>query len=124
MIFKEIDKLKIQKAYMPYYHDHARYYLIKKNNEISCYYGIIDRSDEIGEAFFICSSFNNKILSAGFILSLFDHSFNLGYKELYTWSKWDRLIKFCSYLKKYGIEKASNPEWDNDPSKLWFKKRI
>ncbi len=124
MIFKEIDSSEIKKSYASYFHEKARYFMINKNTDVLCYYGIIDITDEIGETFFICNSFNGKILSKGFILSLFDHACNLGYKELYTWSKWDRLINFCSYLKKYGIEKTSIPEWDKDASKSWFVKRI
>jgi len=124
MIFKEIESSEIKKSYASYFHEKARYFAINKRNDFLCYYGIIDITDEIGEAFLMFKSFNSKVLSKEFFLSLFDHLTKLGYKEIYTWTKWDKLIKLFSHFNRFGIEKVNYPEWDKDPSKTWFLKRI
>jgi hypothetical protein len=66
----------------------------------------------------------------------------LGYREIWTWTKWDRLIKLFARFEKLGIEKTECPPWDKEarvaplPSigpfskvgphqtKTWFIKRI
>jgi len=68
-------------------------------------------------------SFSRKVLTKEFFINLFSHAFSLGFKELYTWTRWDRLIKLFEHFTGYGIEKTSPPVWDNDLTKCWYIKR-
>lgn len=124
MIFKEIDSSEIKQSYASYFNEKARYFMINKNTDFLCYCGIIDINDEVGEAFLMFKSFNGKVLSKELFLSLFDHFKKLGYKETYTWTTIPAWVRLFSHFNRFGLEKVNCPEWDKDPSKTWFVKRI
>jgi len=128
--FTEIDAHRIREAWPSYFHERARYFQIVKDGKVLCGYGIITRASDVGEAFLMMKSFQGKVLSKGFFMALFAHAGSLGYGELWTWTKWDRLIKLFRHFKtegrlpKFGIEKTGCPPWDNNPTKTWFIKRV
>jgi hypothetical protein len=131
--FVEVSPIYVREAWSSYFHEQARYFRIMKDGKPLCFYGIITR-DPVegrslgkgclpGEAFLMMRTFNGKVLGKGFFISLFAHAFSLGYTELHTWTKWDRLIKLFGRFKKFGIEKTGCPPWDMDSTKTWFIKR-
>jgi hypothetical protein len=130
--FVEVGALQIREHYPSYFHEKACYFKAMKDGKTLCLYGIISRSETTGEAFLMMKTFNGiegrppKVLSKGFFVSLFAHVFSLGYKEIYTWTKWERLKKLFCHFKRFGIETTSCPPWgkDSDPTKTWFIKRI
>lgn len=122
--FQEIDKSEIKDKYPTYFHEKARYFNITKNNNNIGYYGIISYSNKVCEAFLMFKSFKGKVLSKGFFVSLFSHLFSLGYKEIYTWTKWDKLIRLFDHFSQFGICKTGCPEWDKDPTKTWYIRKI
>jgi hypothetical protein len=139
--FVEINKEEIRKTYPASFHEKARYFKAMRNGQALCFYGIIDQTDDQArldacEAFLMMGTFQGRVLSKGFFLSLFRHLFFLGYREIWTWTKWDRLIKLFARFEKLGIEQAECPPWDTgskaaslanvDPrqTKTWFIKRI
>jgi hypothetical protein len=124
MIFKEIDKSEIYTNHNNSYRDDATYYSIFKDDKYLCTYGILSRSENIGEAFWIVNSFNGKVFCKSFFYYLFKHASSLKYKEIYTWTRCERLINVFGKFGGFGIERVAPPEWDNDPSKTWFMKRI
>lgn len=122
--FEEIDKSQIYSSHNQHYDDNARYFNVIKNNKLLCIYGVVTRNNNKGEAFWILDSFNGKVLTKSFFNSLFKHAFYLGYKELYTWTRCERLKSLFEHFKKFGIEKTDCPSWDTDETKTWFIKRI
>lgn len=122
--FSKIDKQEIKEKYIQYFHEDAVYFQANKNDIPLCIYGVIDRHHGKGEAFLMLKSFYKKVLTKEFFYELFKHAFSLGFKELYTWTQWDRLIKLFDHFGAYGIEKTSPPVWDKDVTKCWFIKRI
>lgn len=124
MIFKEIDKSEIYTNHNNCYHDDASYYTISKNDKPLCIYGVISRADNIGEAFWIMDSFNDKVFCKNFFYSLFKHASYLKYKEIYTWTRCSRLINVFGKFGSFGIEKVASPTWDSDPTKTWFMRRL
>jgi hypothetical protein len=118
--FHEINSTEIKDKYPTYFHKKARYFNIAKNNNNIGYYGVISYDYEVCEAFLMFKSFKGKVLSKEFFLSLFEHLYSLGYREVLTWTKWDKLIKLFSHFTKFGIYKTRCPAWDNDPSKTWY----
>jgi hypothetical protein len=124
MIFKEIDKSEIYTNHNNCYHDDADYYEIIKNDKPLCIYGVISRSDNIGEAFWIMDSFNDKVFCKNFFYSLFKHASSLKYKEIYTWTRCNRLINIFGKFNTFGIEKVASPKWDNDQTKTWFMRSL
>ena len=133
ILFEEVDQSVIVNHYPSYVHGKARYFKIIKNNKTLCFYGVIAHTQETGEAFLMMETFNGKVLSKGFFEALFAHADSLGYKELRTWTKWDRLIKLFVRFEGLGIAKTDPPFWDKvdslsrlDPrqTKTWFIKRV
>ena len=134
--YLETHPLEIREKYRHYYHEKARYFRIARNAIPVGYYGIIPYDDKTCEAFLMFKSFQGKVLSRDFFIALFNHSFSLGYKEIYTWTKWDRLIKLFGHFKKFGIEPTNCPPWDKDwldptkaggdpcETKTWFVRRM
>lgn len=123
MEFEEVNSEEIKESYPKYFHPNARYFQVMKDNDFLCYYGIIDHKDLKCEAFWILSSFNGRVITRNLINSLMNHILSLGFKEIYTWSAWERVIRIFSHLKKIGIEKSDCPFWDKDPTKSWFVRR-
>jgi hypothetical protein len=121
--FHEISVTEIKDKYPSYFHKQARYFNILKSNNNIGYYGVISYNDKICEAFLMFKSFKGKVLSRDFFIFLFEHLSSLGYKEVYTWTKWDRLIKLFSHFEKFGVCKTACPAWDTDPTKTWYIKR-
>ena len=117
MAFEEIGKAEVSKNYPAYFHEDARYFKVINNHKTLCLYGVISRTGKTGEAFLMLQSFQGKVLSRDFFIALFNHTFSLGYKEIYTWTKWDRLIKLFGHFKKFGIEETNCPPWGK-PSKV------
>jgi len=124
MIFEEINKFEIFLSHNAHYFDNARYFKIFKDNNYLCIYGVLSRDENVGEAFWILDSFEDNVLSKKFFNHLFKHCFSLGYKELYTWTRCERLRSVFRRFEKFGIEKIDFPSWDNDESKTWFMKRL
>lgn len=124
MHFEEIDKSEIYEKYNNCYHEKAIYYNIKKGEQLLCIYGVIPRTNEIAEAFWITNSFHDKVFCKRFFHSLFKHLFSLGYKEIYTWTRCKKLVEVFGHFKNFGIIKSEVPYWDNDSTKVWFVKRI
>ena len=124
MTFEEVDLSEIVNRYPSYAHDKARYFKITKDNKILCFYGIIVHADEIGEAFLMMKTFQGKVLTKEFFVGLFRHAFSLGYKEIYTWTKWHKLIRLFDRFRKFGIAQTDCPTWDLDNRQVWFLKRI
>jgi hypothetical protein len=139
--FIEVNKDEIRKIYPSYFHEQARYFKVMRNGQALCFYGIIDQTDDQArldacEAFLMMGTFQGRVLSKGFFLSLFRHLFSLGYKEIWTWTKWDRLINLLARFEKLGIQQAEYPPWDTEAkigplpnvgprqAKTWFIKRI
>ena len=128
--FVEVSPHEIIKSYPSYFHEKARYFkAIKVDGRLPddkplCFYGIISRTEHAGEAFLMMKTFNGKVLSKGFFVSLFHHVFSLGYKEIYTWTKWNRLIELFRRFKRFGIEETGCPPWDKDASKTWFIRKV
>lgn len=122
--FEKIDKQEIKEKHPSYFHEDAIYFQVKKNGFPLCMYGIIDRQDSIGEAFLMLKSFSGKVFTKEFFHELFNHACSLGFKELYTWTNWDRLIMVFEHFIKFGIERTLPPTWDNDETKHWYIKRI
>jgi hypothetical protein len=123
MNFEEVNPQEIKESYPKYFHENARYFQVMKNDDFLCYYGIINYEDQKCETFWILSSFNGHVITRGMILSLMNHILSLGFKEIYTWSAWERVIRIFDRLKKFKIEKTGAPFWDKDPSKTWFVRR-
>ena len=124
ILFEEIDQSIIVNTYPSYAHHKARYFKITKDNKILCFYGIIAHTDEIGEAFLMMKTCHGKVLTKEFFVGLFHHAFSLGYKEIYTWTKWHKLIRLFERFRKFGIIQTECPPWDADETKVWFLKRI
>jgi hypothetical protein len=144
--FVETNKEEIKEIYPSSFHEKARYFKATRNGKTLCFYGIINRTDDQArlnqagldtcEAFLMMGTFQGRVLSKGFFFSLFNHLFSLGYREIWTWTKWDRLIKLLARFEKLGIEQAQCPTWDKGPTvgslskvdlrqtKTWFIKRI
>jgi hypothetical protein len=131
--FVEIGKSEIKRHYPCYFHDQACYFKAEKNSKTLGCYGIISRTNgqnqpNAGEAFLMMKTLNSEVLSKGFFISLFIHMFSLGYSELWTWTKGDRLARLLGRFKDFGIERARCPPWDDeakiDPAKKWFVKTI
>jgi hypothetical protein len=140
--FIEVNKEEIRKTYPAYYHEQARYFKAKKKGQTLCFYGIIHRTKVSCEAFLMMGTFQGRVLSKGFFLALFHHLFSLGYREIWTWTKWDRLIRLLARFEKLGIQEAECPPWDIEAkvaplprvgslsqvdrcqTKTWFIKRI
>jgi hypothetical protein len=128
--FIEVGKSEIREAYPSYFHEQARYFKAMKDGNPLCFYGVISRTFGVGEAFLMMKTFNGvegrppKVLSKGFFVALFAHADSLRYKELYTWTKWDRLIKLFARFEKLGITKTDPPFWDEASLKTWFMKRV
>lgn len=122
--FEEIDKLEIYSSHNNHYDDNARYFKIFKDDQLLCIYGVLSRDENIGEAFWILDSFEGNVLSKNFFNYLFKHCFSLGCKQIYTWTRCERLRSVFRRFEKLGIEKIDFPSWDNDESKTWFMKRL
>ena len=112
ILFEEVDQSVIVNHYPSYVHGKARYFKIIKNNKTLCFYGVIAHTQETGEAFLMMKTFNGvegrppKVLSKGFFVALFAHAFSLGYKELWMWTKWDRLIKLVVHFAAVGRKRT------------------
>ena len=127
--FIDMNPDDIRENYPDSFHEQARYFKVLKNGNPLCCYGIISHPDQLGEAFLIMKTFQGKVLSKGFFLSLFEHAFSLGYREVYTWTSWDRLIRLFRHFEKLGIEPTGCPPWDTGSIatltlKTWFMKKI
>jgi len=122
--FVEVGALQIREHYPSYFHEKARYFKAIKNGKTLCLYGIISWSETTGEAFLMMRTFKGKVLSKEFFMALFAHAFSLGYKEVWTWTRWDRLIKLFARFGVLGITKTDSPFWDETPLKTWFVKKI
>lgn len=122
--FEEINKSEIYSSHNTHYDDNARYFKINKDDELLCIYGVLTRDNNIVEAFWILDSFNGRVLSKKFFNHFFKHCFSLGYKEMYTWTRCERLTSVFRHFEKFGIEKIYYPSWDNDETKTWFMKRL
>jgi hypothetical protein len=122
--FVAVSALQIREHYPSYSHEKGRYFKAIKDGKTLCLYGIISRNETTGEAFLMMQTFQGKVLSKEFFMALFDHAFSLGYKEVWTWTKWDRLIKLFARFEGLGITKTDSPFWDETPFKTWFIKRI
>ena len=125
MTFEEVGMSGIMNSYPSYVHEQARYFKAIRNGKTLCFYGIIAHTDEVCEAFLMMKTFNGRVLSKGFFVCLFAHAFSLGYREVWTWTKWDRLIKLFTRFERFGIKKTGSPPWDNNsPTKTWFLKKV
>lgn len=124
MDFIETSPDFIFENYPSYVHPCAQYFRIDQKNKKLCYYGVIKHSDKVCEAFLMFKSFNGKVLTKQFFISLFDHCFSLGFKEVYTWTQWDRLARLFEHFQKIGIVRTYPHIWDKDETKFWFVKRI
>jgi len=136
ILFEEVDQSVIVNHYPSYVHGKARYFKIIKNNRTLCFYGVIAHTQETGEgrppgeAFLMMKTFQGKVLSREFFEALFAHADSLGYKEIWTWTKWEKLAKLFRHFKRFGIETTGCPPWDNksklDPrqTKTWFIKKV
>ena len=135
--FIEVSPHEIIKNHPGYFHGQARYFKAMKDGKALCLYGVISRTEQTGEAFLMMKTFQGKVFTKGFFIALFAHVFSLGYKEVWTWTTWDRLIKLLGHFKKFGIEKTACPSWENEPrlapaeagvdphsTKTWFLKRV
>jgi len=129
--FVEVSAFEIRKNHPSYFHEQTRYFKAVKDGKALYLYGVISRTEQAGEAFLMMKTFNGKVLSKGFFVALFAHVFSLGYREVWTWTKWDRLIKLFARFERFGIKKTGSPPWDNNsPTKtskvdpLWFIKKI
>lgn len=120
IIFSETEKSFIKDNFPAYFHKEAHYFNIVKNNNVIGYYGVISYDYEVCEAFLMFKSFKGKVLSKDFFLSLFEHLYSLGYREVLTWTKWDKIIKLFSHFTKFGIYRTKCPSWDKDPTKTWY----
>jgi hypothetical protein len=124
MEFREVDKSEIYDNYNHHYRDNAIYYDIRDGDKSLCKYGFVPYSHGVAEVFWILDSFNKNVISKKLFSALFKHSFALGYKVLFTWTRCEKLIKVFEYYKRVGIEEVPPPAWDSDPTKTWFMKRI
>lgn len=124
MIFEKIDKSIIYEIHNHCFFEEATYYNIIKGDQVLCIYGLFPRSSDISELFWITESFHDKVFSKTFFMSLIKHSFSLGYKEIYTWTRCEKLMMVLNHFNKLGIEKTSSPSWDSDETKVWFRKAI
>lgn len=122
--FEPMDRSEIYSSHNNHYDDNARYFKIFKDGQLLCIYGVLSRDENIGEAFWILDSFEGNVLSKKFFNYLFKHCFSLGYKQMYTWTRCDRLRSVFKRFEKFGIKKIDYPTWDNDESKTWFMKRL
>lgn len=122
--FEAMDKSEIYSSHNAHYDDNARYFKVFKDNQPLCIYGVLSRDGNVGEAFWILDSFEDNVLSKKFFNHLFKHCFSLGYKELYTWTRCERLRSVFRRFEKFGIEQIDFPSWDHDESKTWFMKRL
>lgn len=122
--FQEIEKMEIYTLHNNHYHEDARYFNVLKTNKFLCIYGLVSRTEEVCEAFWILDSFSKKTLSKTFFHYLFNHLFSLGFKEFYTWTRCNKLINIFGHFSNFGIEEVHAPMWDRDETKTWFMKRI
>jgi len=118
--FAEVSPVYVREAWPSYFHERARYFRIMKGGKPLCFYGVITRASDVGEAFLMIKTFQGKVLSKEFFMALFAHAGSLGYKELWTWTKWDRLINLFRRFRRLGIEEAGCPPWDKGVRKTWF----
>lgn len=122
--FEEIDKSEVVDKYKNCFDEDVRYFKVIKGKCILCIYGLVSRGNKVIETFWVTESFHNRVFTKSFFVSLFKHAFSLGYTELYTWTRWEKLIDVFGHFKSFGIEKTECPPWDKDETKTWFIKRI
>lgn len=124
-IIKEvsIDYIKEHLSYL--FYEDTRYFALIKNRKFVGIYGITDYGNNIGEAFLtIFVQFRLKVFSREFFKILFEHPFTLGYEEIWTWLNWKSWAKIFNRFKTDGIEEQFTPPfWDQNPHRIWFRKK-
>lgn len=121
--FSEIPKSFIKEKYRRYFHERGRYFEVFKNKYSLCFYGLIDYTNKVCEAFWVLDSFKGIVFTKDFLISTFDHLFSLDYNKFYTWSREPKIIRMFNRFKYLGIEVSDPPVWDEDPTKTWFIRR-
>jgi N-acetylglutamate synthase-like GNAT family acetyltransferase len=121
--FIEISENEVKENYHDYFWENTIYFYIKKDLNIVGLYGVIKRSELIGESFLtIFKDFRYKILGREFMISLLKHASSLGFEEIYTWTYWESWKKLGMHFEKYGVQYCVEPYRDKeDKEKMWFK---
>lgn len=121
----EIDVSYIKDFFPHLYHAETKYFSIVKNENHTGIYGIVDRKKGKCEVFLtIFKNFRNKTLNKYLIHDMIVKPIQYGYREIWTWTKlrsWQILLE---HFSKEGVNKSNLPPWDQDSSKIWYKKKV
>lgn len=122
--FKAIDPQEIKERFSDYFWEKTTYFLIQSDGEEAALYGIIHRGNKTGDAFLtVFERHRYKLLNKKTLNDLFNHPFSLGFTEVWTWTRLQSWIKLLKRIE--GVEfRLIPPSWDNDFTKIWFRKRI
>ena len=124
--FIAIDPQEIKERFPKLYREDAQYYSILKGGEKAGAYGIIDRGYSIAETFMtVFEGYKYKVINKNSIFYMMNQPFFLGFKEVWTWTRWQSWIKLLQRFENEGVEpQLLPPSWDDDFTKIWFRKRI
>lgn len=108
------------------FREDAQYFSILKNGEMAGLYGIIDRGNRRAETFMtVFEDYRYKILSRHSLFYMMNQPFFMGFQEVWTWTRWQSWIKLLKRYNAEGVEcQLLPPSWDNDITKIWFRKRM
>lgn len=122
--FKSVDPQEIKESFPDYFWENAIYFMIQNDGEDAGLYGIIPRGNKTGDAFLtVFESYSYKLINKKTLNELFNHPFSLGFTEVWTWTRLQSWIKLLKRIE--GVEfQLIPPSWDNDFTKIWFRKRI
>lgn len=125
MLFKEIKSQEIKDGFPKLYREDTRYYSILKGGEKAGIYGIIDRENSISETFMtVFEGYKYKVINRDTIFYMMNQPFFLGFKNVWTWTRWQSWIKLLRKFENEGVElQLLPPSWDDDFTKIWFRKR-
>lgn len=124
--FKAIDPQEIKEGFPKLYREDTQYYSILKNGETSGIYGIIDRGNSIAETFMtVFEGYKYLVINKNSLFYMMSQPFSLGFKDIWTWTRWQSWIKLLQRFENEGVNpQLMPPSWDDDFTKIWFRKRI
>lgn len=120
----------IQRLYPKLFVEGALYFYLMKNDAPSALYGIMDRGNGKAELFmtlfkkdrFCMFSKNQLILNRKAIKEMIKKPFLLGFNEVWTWTRFQSWKRILKHFQNDGVVCGVFPEWDDDQSKMWFKR--
>jgi hypothetical protein len=123
--FKPIERQEIQHTFPHLYRQDAQYEVLLKKGERAGLYGMIDRGRQRAEVFVtVFDGYKYKVLQKSSLFYMIHRPLFIGFNEVWTWTRWQSWIKLLRKFEKEGVEpQLLPPFWDNDITKIWFRKR-